>query len=316
MELVSPLSLLHSAAQPLTTTTSPSTTLSPLLHPTHLFHTLSTLPPARLVLIAAFLIHYAHRSVISTLRNWNGRARMAWYVPTFAVGFNILNGALMGRWLAGGLAGPRAGEGAEGWGLKGGVAPKVLFGAGMVLWVGGFVTNVRCDEVLVRIKKDKVKERERLGRKEEGEGGGGKQNPKERYAIPYGGPFGLYDLVSHPSYFAEWVEWTGFLLSTLALTPSPFPLLALSSRTSSTSLLSSLFSLGRTPTPSAPSSLLRGIPPILRPMRGWYAQPPALFLWNEIACMLPRAISGHQWYRRTFGRDWPAERKIVIPYVF
>lgn len=228
MELISPLSLLHSAAQPLTATSSApsSLSLSPLLHPLHLFHSLSTLPPSRFILLTAFLIHYTNRSLISTLRNWNGRASMAWYVPLLAAGFNLVNGNLMGTWLAGGLLGKEEG----GWGVKQGVAPRVLFCAGMALWLTGFVLNIQCDQVLVRIKKDKERERERLGKLQgsaRSEGRRLEQSPKERYAIPYGGPLGLYDLVSHPAYFAEWVEWTGsssffFSFSFLFLrSPSP-----------------------------------------------------------------------------------------------
>lgn len=327
MEIVSPLCLLHAAASPLSASSSSATLLhSPLLHSRQLLTALSSLPLARTVMLAAFVIHYANRAVVSTVRNWHGRARMAWYVPLLAAGFNVVNGTLMGRFLAGGSASAsisRTTTSLGDWGLKDGWPSLGLFVVGMTLWAGGFITNILCDEVLVRLKKEKAAEAAARG-------GQRSSNPKERYSIPAGGPFRLYDLVSHPSYFAEWIEWTGeapapssttrlgadlpmssgFLLATLALAPSPFPFLALSSRTSPTALLTSVIRR------NSPSSLLRGVPSVLRPMEQWYLQPPALFLWNEVAAMLPRAMSGHRWYQRTFGRDWPKERKVVIPFVY
>jgi 3-oxo-5-alpha-steroid 4-dehydrogenase 1 len=40
-----------------------------------------------------------------------------------------------------------------------------------------------------------------------------------------------------------------------------------------------------------------------------------LFLMNEFSAMLPRAISTHKWYRKTFS-TYPPERKVVIPGIF
>ncbi|KAG9027934.1 hypothetical protein FS837_004023 [Tulasnella sp. UAMH 9824] len=49
---------------------------------------------------------------------------------------------------------------------------------------------------------------------------------------------------------------------------------------------------------------------------GWatpiYQSPPWLFVLNEVATMLPRALSGHQWYHEKFS-DYPKDRKAVIP---
>ncbi|KIO24471.1 hypothetical protein M407DRAFT_76927, partial [Tulasnella calospora MUT 4182] len=49
---------------------------------------------------------------------------------------------------------------------------------------------------------------------------------------------------------------------------------------------------------------------------GWatpvYESPPWLFVLNEVATMLPRALNGHQWYHDKF-KDYPKDRKAVIP---
>lgn len=45
-----------------------------------------------------------------------------------------------------------------------------------------------------------------------------------------------------------------------------------------------------------------------------YQTPPWLFVVNEVALMLPRALSGHRWYHEKFN-DYPRDRKAIIPFV-
>lgn len=94
----------------------------------------------------------------------------------------------------------------------------------------------------------------------------------------------------------------GFLLATKSLAPSPFPFLALTSRNSPTALLSTVFRRNG-------ASLLRGVPEVLRPLQAWYLQPPALFLANEVAAMLPRAVS--RAVASDIGAAW--ERAVLMP---
>jgi 3-oxo-5-alpha-steroid 4-dehydrogenase 1 len=42
--------------------------------------------------------------------------------------------------------------------------------------------------------------------------------------------------------------------------------------------------------------------------------PPFLFLVAEVLTMMPRAVRGHQWYRRKF-LNYPKERRIVVPFL-
>ena len=86
-----------------------------------------------------------------------------------------------------------------------------------------------------------------------------KRRAKGGYAIPSGG---LFDYVSFPNYFCEWIEWLGYALAT----------------------------------------------------KSWLHSPPFTFLLALIAVMLPRAYNGQRWYRARFN-DYPASRKIVIPYI-
>ncbi|TXT07181.1 hypothetical protein VHUM_03351 [Vanrija humicola] len=41
---------------------------------------------------------------------------------------------------------------------------------------------------------------------------------------------------------------------------------------------------------------------------------PWAFVLAEVTAMMPRAVRGHAWYRRTFS-DYPAERRAVVPWV-
>jgi 3-oxo-5-alpha-steroid 4-dehydrogenase 1 len=66
-----------------------------------------------------------------------------------------------------------------------------------------------------------------------------------------------------------------------------------------------------TPAPSGPGS-------DLIPSGYWPSSllaPTWMFVVFEISCMLPRAMNAHHWYYKTFGDRYPAERKIVIPYL-
>ncbi|CAL3967416.1 hypothetical protein PZA11_003724 [Diplocarpon coronariae] len=46
---------------------------------------------------------------------------------------------------------------------------------------------------------------------------------------------------------------------------------------------------------------------------GWDCVPARIFLLNEIATMLPRAVQGKKWYEERFGREKTAGRKAIIP---
>ncbi|KZT05371.1 uncharacterized protein LAESUDRAFT_656054 [Laetiporus sulphureus 93-53] len=43
--------------------------------------------------------------------------------------------------------------------------------------------------------------------------------------------------------------------------------------------------------------------------------PPYLFFLSEVFFMLPRAYKGHKWYHSRF-RNYPSERKAVVPFIF
>jgi len=107
-----------------------------------------------------------------------------------------------------------------------------------------------------------------------------KEDGENRYKIPYGG---LFRFVSYPNYLSEWFEWLSFAIA-----------------------CSTLFAAS----PLAPWTMSR------MPFSWKYfpLNPPWAFLINEVATMLPRAISGHRWYKTKFD-NYPKERKAVIPFL-
>ena len=252
------------------------------------------LPWPTKVLAAAFLTHYANRSVISTLRQPAPRSPIHAFPAVFAAIFNLANGTLMGSWLAGRTV--RGGSA-----LAHSLGSSPLFYVGMTLWLAGFIGNVAHDEVLRRIRVDRIqqrKEAEKAGKKS----GSGSKTP--HYAVPHGL---LYDAplggISYPNYLCEWVEWAGFAMASCAGAPPP----ALPSTVNGAAafMASAKRLLGGGPKAGS-MALLRG---------STYLTPPWLFIIGEVGYMSPRAIRGHRWYRDQFGRAYPSRRRALIPGV-
>jgi 3-oxo-5-alpha-steroid 4-dehydrogenase 1 len=241
MELVSPLSFAY------TLVTSP---LSISVPPASLAH------PATL-LSALYILHYLNRSLISPFRI-SSRSKSHISVPLSAISFNVVNGCLMGTY----LSSPSARS------FLANAYSRPSFYVGLTLWALGFAGNIIHDEILLNIRrkskaKGKVKD---LGQVKEGTG------TTEYYGIPHGL---LYEYISYPNYFCEWIEWLGF-----AIAAAPIP---------------ELYTLP----PSSYSSSL---------------SPPYIFLLSEVLLMFPRAWKGHKWYHARFP-EYPARRKAVIPFI-
>ncbi|TFK51036.1 hypothetical protein OE88DRAFT_1660247 [Heliocybe sulcata] len=183
MELVSPLCFLYSYyISPLT----PRTHTPSLRDPTTPF-------------VALFLIHYTNRALLSPLRT-PSRSKSHLMVPLAAVLFNTVNGSLLGTYFSSTQGISSAAS-----------MPNWRFWLGLGMWAAGFVGNIVHDEMLLNIRRNKMGEQEQ--QKAEG------KKPKENhYAIPHGL---LYNFISYPNYFCEWIEWIGF-----ALACSPVPSLA------------------------------------------------------------------------------------------
>ncbi|KAF5369500.1 hypothetical protein D9758_002510 [Tetrapyrgos nigripes] len=257
MEIVSPITFLYSfISSPL----SPGASIS----------------LSQKILACAYLIHYANRSLISPLRT-PSRSKSHIIVPFLGILFNTFNGSLMGSY----LSSPAARE------YTNSIGP--LFYVGIFLWAFGLVGNIVHDEILLNLRR-----KAKTKGKDTANDGSGNQTSKtsgEHYSIPYGL---LYEYISYPNYFCEWIEWAGF-----AIAASPIP------RLSFQSILTVLTSK------DAFFAFLYARPGAFAPT----LTPPWIFLLNEMVLMVPRAYKGHQWYHERFGESYPKERKIVIPFV-
>ncbi len=128
------------------------------------------------IFIAAWELHYLHRSLIFPFRLRDKRKRNPILVVLMAIGFNVINGYLNGRYL-----GLKAGDYTQAWFAD----PRFVIGA--LLFVAGFAINWHADHMLLRLRRE----------------------TETGYKIPRGG---LYRRVSCPNYFGEIVEWTGWAL--------------------------------------------------------------------------------------------------------
>ena len=126
--------------------------------------------------------HYIHRSFIYPFMLRDGKKKMPLAIPLMAVGFNLGNAYVNGRYLFH-FAGERY---SAAWLID----PRFILGG--FLFVTGFVINRWADDTLRKLRQP-------------GETG---------YKIPQGG---LYGYISCPNYLGEIIEWFGWALATWSL---------------------------------------------------------------------------------------------------
>ncbi|HEX9166140.1 MAG TPA: 3-oxo-5-alpha-steroid 4-dehydrogenase [Gemmatimonadales bacterium] len=133
-----------------------------------------------LVMALLFTLHYANRALVFPFRLRTPGKRMPVVIMLLAVGFNLVNGSLLGAQLAGRRDYPPE------WFTD----PRFVIG--LALFAGGMAVNWWADRRLIALRKP-------------GETG---------YLIPRGG---LFERVSCPNHLGEIVEWSGFALMTWSL---------------------------------------------------------------------------------------------------
>lgn len=131
---------------------------------THAAAPLYTLAPGPQLVLGLFVLHYVNRALIQPLRS-PPRSHIHLSVALSAVGFNCINGYLLGTWLT------KGGE------VFQGPARQVIIG--LALFVVGALGNIWHDEILRSL---------RIGA------------PFRTYRIPRGG---MYHFISYPNYFCE-----------------------------------------------------------------------------------------------------------------
>jgi hypothetical protein len=133
-----------------------------------------------LVMALLFSVHYANRALVFPFRLRTPGKRMPAVIMLLAVGFNLVNGSLLGWQVA------ERGHYPPGWFTD----PRFLLG--LALFLGGLALNWWADRRLIGLRKP-------------GETG---------YVIPRGG---MFERVSCPNHLGEIVEWSGFALMTWSL---------------------------------------------------------------------------------------------------
>lgn len=126
-----------------------------------------------------WVTHYFNRSLIYPFRQKDTKKKMPVLVMLSAVGFNFMNGFIVGTYLGNFAVYP------EGW------LTSPLMIIGVIVWLTGFFINFQSDNILLSLRKP-------------GETG---------YKIPHGG---MFRFISCPNHFGEIVEWTGFAIMTFS----------------------------------------------------------------------------------------------------
>ncbi len=133
--------------------------------------------PAPLLLLAAWQLHYVHRTFVFPFRLKTTGKRMALLIPTIALVFNSVNAVVNARQAS------HLGD----YGLS---QPTLWIGLGV--FAVGMAINLHADTVLLNLRKP-------------GETG---------YKVPMGG---LYRFVTCPNYLGEMLEWLGWAVATWSL---------------------------------------------------------------------------------------------------
>ncbi|EHB09382.1 3-oxo-5-alpha-steroid 4-dehydrogenase 1, partial [Heterocephalus glaber] len=141
------------------------------------------------VLLAMYLVHYVHRSLIFPFLIRGGKP-MPLVTCVLAFLFCTCNGYLQTRYLS------WYAVYAEDW------VTQPCFLAGFALWLTGMLINIQSDHILRNLRK-----------------------PEETgYKIPRGG---LFEYITAANYLGEVVEWCGFALASCSLQSGAFALFTL-----------------------------------------------------------------------------------------
>lgn len=253
------------------------------------------------ILTACFVVHYINRSTISVLRQHAKRAPMHISVPLSAISWNLANGSLMGSWLGGRTLPIASGV------VNSGAVPESamhspIFWCCIGIWLIGFLGNIFHDDILNNLRKP---------------GPDGKQPP--RYSIPHGGLYSMpFGGISFPSYLCEWIEWAAFALACSAFGPPPALPSSVIAEVRSSDSVTAVISTIWAALLGAYRQIFKlpqiGDNPLLESAS--FITPPWLFVYSEIAAMLPRALAGHRWYKEKFGAQFPKSRKVIFPGIF
>ncbi len=126
------------------------------------------------IMALLFAVHYTNRSLIYPFRTKTKGKKMPLLIVCMAIFFNIANGFMNGYYL-----GSLQHQYTIAWLTD----PRFIIG--IILFVTGMIINMKADDKLINLRKNK----------------------HDEYQIPYGG---LFNKISCPNFFGEIIEWLGF----------------------------------------------------------------------------------------------------------
>ncbi len=134
---------------------------------------------------ALWMVHYINRSFIFPFRTKTSGKKIPLMIVLSAVFFNSVNGSINGYFFG------NIGIYTETW------FQSIYFYLGIVLFVTGFITNIKSDQILLSLRKGE----------------------ERGYKIPFGG---LFKWLSCPNHFGEILEWIGFAVMAWSLSAFSF----------------------------------------------------------------------------------------------
>lgn len=143
-------------------------------------------------------LHYAYRSMLYPLMAPSVSPQHI-FVTLSGMTFQLINGTLLGAWLA--VYGPTT---AAEWAAR---VPLPQFALGILIFYLGISANFYHDEHLREIRRAEARRQEKLLREDPNLE---QKGIKKHYQIPTAGLF-RYVLFAH--YLVEWVEWFGFWMA-------------------------------------------------------------------------------------------------------
>ncbi|KAK3387512.1 3-oxo-5-alpha-steroid 4-dehydrogenase-domain-containing protein [Podospora didyma] len=161
-------------------------------------HGITDLPWQNKVLGGLFVIHYSYRAIMFPFLQ-PSIAPMHVVIWASAFGFQVVNGTMIGAWLA--AYGPTT---QAAWTAQLSPFSTLQFASGIALFYFGLAANYYHDDELREIRRREDARQASLkaqGKAKEDKG------IQKHYEIPTAG---LFKIMLYPHYFVEWVEWLGF----------------------------------------------------------------------------------------------------------
>ncbi|KLJ08487.1 hypothetical protein EMPG_16087 [Blastomyces silverae] len=268
------------------------------------------------VVACLYVLHYLNRAVITPLFLAPSMSPIHLIIIFSAMAFNYLNSSCIAGWLLGygtpvlGSTAPRPQQThlsrTSSFSTKYFPAEYISY-IGLCLFLIGMYGNIKAEGTLFRLRREEAHKNNTNTNNNNNNKPKTAQAPQNKYDKVYVLPptTGLFRTILFPHYVFEWIEWLGFLLIGVSITPAP------------PSLSSAAASEATTAAPAL--ALAPYYAPLARLMLDKWGLPfplPAIaFLVNVVATTAVRASWGRRWYVDRFGSEAVGRRGAFVPYV-